>query len=148
MTQAIFGLVGVIVGGLLTAAVQGFQDWRSQLTLSRAAARLLSAELSVQQAILARRAAEPETVAEGGEMPAVTDWPAQRVVMARALDDETWIAVAGAYANLTLWHADRGRASASKRTEMAALAEQLEAARASLQRFRFGAEERSDRSRR
>jgi hypothetical protein len=48
MTGAIIGLVGVVVGGLLTAGVQILQDWRAERTLSRAAARLLSAELSVQ----------------------------------------------------------------------------------------------------
>jgi hypothetical protein len=141
VTGAIFGLVGVIVGGLLTAAVQAFQEWRSQRKLSRAAARLLSAELSVQQEILQRRAANESAEPASDEMPAVADWPEQRVVMARMLDNATWIAVAGAYANLVVWHSENRRTPSSaeaKRREISELADQLNAARKSLQDFRFG----------
>jgi hypothetical protein len=134
MTGAIFGLVGVIVGGLLTGAVASFRDWRSQRALSRAAARLLSAELSVQQAIIEQRAAAADEPVSD-DMPTVADWPEQRVVMAKVLDDETWITVAGAYANLVVWHAQSGRVPAS-RDDMSALATQLETARGALQAFR------------
>jgi hypothetical protein len=140
MTGAIFGLIGVIVGGVLTGAVEAFRERRAERTLSRAAARLLSAELSVQQEILQRRAGDVSAEPVSDEMPGVTDWPAQRVVMAKTLDDETWIAVAGAYANLVVWHAQRGLSPATvegRRDEMAALASQLQAARLSLQDFRF-----------
>ena len=139
MTGAIFGLVGVIIGGLLTGAVEALRERRSQRTLSRAAARLLSAELSVQQEILQRRAAETSAEAVSDEMPGVADWPEQRVVMAKTLDDDTWIAVAGAYANLVVWHAQSRRTPATadvKRHEMAALASQLQAARKRLHDFR------------
>jgi hypothetical protein len=119
--------------------VQVFQDWREERTLSRAAARLLSAELSVQQAILMGRAADQRAAPDSDGMPAVTDWPVQRAVMAKVLDDEKWIDVAGAYANLVIWHSENRRSGAAsdvRRTEMAALANQLETARISLQRFR------------
>jgi hypothetical protein len=141
VTGAIFGLVGVVVGGLLTGAVQVFQEWRSQRTLSRTAARLLSAELSVQQWILEDRAADQSAEPVSDDMPAVSDWPQHRAVMARALDDKAWIKVAGAYANLVLWHSQspRSRATpAEKRTEMQTLAGELEAARGALQGFRYG----------
>lgn len=140
MTGAIFGLLGVIVGGLLTGAVADFREWRSQRTLSRAAARLLSAELSVQQEILQRRVEDltRDPVSDG--IPAVADWPEQRVLMAKTLDDPTWRAVAGAYANLVVWHAQYMRSSTAaelQRREMAGLAAQLQDARGSLQDFRF-----------
>ncbi|MGZ6641512.1 MAG: hypothetical protein ACXVFT_06685 [Solirubrobacteraceae bacterium] len=131
MTGAIFGLVGVIVGGLLTGTVETVRERLSQRTLSRAAARLLSAELSVQQVILEKRAtdASAEPVSDG--MPGVADWPEQRVVMAKTLDDDTWRAVAAAYANLVIWHSQsRPTANADvKRREMAELALQLKCAR-------------------
>jgi hypothetical protein len=143
VTGAIFGLIGVVVGGLLTAAVQAFQEWRSQRTLGRAAARLLSAELSVQQSLLEDRAADESAEPVSDQMPAVSDWPQYRAVMARVLDDEAWIAVAGAYARLFLWHwkgpASR-EAPEAKRGEMLTLATEVEAARATLQGFRFGSD--------
>lgn len=137
MTEAIIGLVGVVVGGMLTAALQVFQDWRAERTMSRAAARLLSAELSVQQEILMRRASA-DAAPDGDGMPGVADWPAQRAVMAKVLDNDEWQYVAGAYANLVIWHSESSRSSATaegRRTEMAALADRLEAARSALQQF-------------
>jgi hypothetical protein len=141
VTGAIFGLIGVIVGGLLTGAVQAFQEGRSQRILSRAAARLLSAELSVQQELLRKGATGESAEPVSDEMPAVSDWPEYRAVMARALDDETWIAVAGAYAELVIWHWESRawpETSEEKRSEMLALAADVEGARLSLQDFRFG----------
>jgi hypothetical protein len=139
VTGAIFGLIGVVVGGLLTGAVRALQEWRSQRTLSRAAARLLSAELSVQQLILEDRAAYESAGPVSDEMLAVSDWPQYRALMARALDDEAWVAVAGAYAKLVLWHWEsRRETSDEKRREMWTLAAEVEAARGSLQGFRFG----------
>jgi hypothetical protein len=143
VTGAIFGLIGVVVGGLLTAAVQAFQEWRSQRTLSRAAARLLSAELSVQQSILEDRGSDEPAEPVSDEMPAVSDWPQSRAVMARVLDDEAWIAVAGAYAKLLLWHWESPASretSEEKRRELLTLATEVEAARATLQGFRFGSD--------
>ena len=140
MTGAIFGLLGVIVGGVLTGAVEALRESRAQRASSRAAARLLSAELSVQEAILQRRAGEASARPEVDRLPAVIDWPEQRVVMAKTLDDPTWIAVAGAYANLVVWHATRGGTSGEPggdRQEMTGLAAQLHEARESLRDFRF-----------
>jgi hypothetical protein len=140
VTGAIFGLVGVIVGGLLTGALQAFQEWRSQTTLSRAAARLLSAELSVQQEILEQRAADESAEPVSGEMPAISDWPEHRAVMAKTLDDEAWRAVAAAYARLVMWHWEESRGTETaedKRPEMVALVDQIKVARLALQRLGF-----------
>jgi hypothetical protein len=45
MLQAIFGLVGVIIGGVVTAGFQLFQAWRRQERDQRLAARILRDEL-------------------------------------------------------------------------------------------------------
>jgi hypothetical protein len=143
VTGAIFGLIGVVVGGLLTAAVQAFQEWRSQRTLSRTAARLLSAELSVQQHILEHLASDEPAEPVSDKMPAVSDWPQRRAVMARLLDDKAWIAVAGAYAKLLLWHWESPASRATseeQRRELLTLATELQAARATLQGFRVGSD--------
>lgn len=143
VTGAIFGLVGVVVGGLLTAAVQVFQESRSQRTLSLAAARLLSAELSVQEEILVRLAKEESAEPVSDDMPPVSDWPDQRAAMARTLDDETWTAVAAAYARLVLWHWENRKASEAgkdQRDEISTLVVHLHAAREKLHAFRFGSD--------
>lgn len=46
MTAAIFGLIGVVIGGLITAAIEGFYRWRDGKHRLRKAARLLREELN------------------------------------------------------------------------------------------------------
>jgi hypothetical protein len=45
MTQAVFGLVGVLVGALATAGVRGWFEWRDRKRRERIAARKLMAAL-------------------------------------------------------------------------------------------------------
>jgi hypothetical protein len=45
VTAAIFGLIGVVVGGLITAFIEGFYRWRDTKRRRRQAARLLREEL-------------------------------------------------------------------------------------------------------
>jgi hypothetical protein len=121
MTEAIFGLVGVVVGGLLTGLMQAWQQRRTARAEMRAGARLISAELSVLQERL-RRYGDGET--ERPDLPDVV-WPAHRAVMARELDRDDWVTVARAYALLELWQGDQAAA--------AALAQDMNAARGTLQ---------------
>jgi type II secretory pathway pseudopilin PulG len=96
VTEAIIGLVGVVIGGVLTGVVQAVQQRRAERAEARAAARLLSAELSKQELYLH---------AGGDAKPSpARAWPQYRAVMARALDDQAWQTVAGAYVELELWH--------------------------------------------
>jgi hypothetical protein len=120
MTEAIFGLVGVVVGGVLTGVVQAWQQRRTARAEMRAGARLISAELSVLQERL-RRYGDGQTGRP--ELPDVV-WPAHRAVMARELDRDDWVMVARAYALLELWEGDRPAA--------AALARDMDAARGTL----------------
>ena len=45
MTAAIFGLVGVIIGGLINAAVAAWQAWRAAKASARTGARRVALEL-------------------------------------------------------------------------------------------------------
>jgi hypothetical protein len=126
MTGAIFGLIGVVIGGLLTAATQAVQQARADRATARAASRLLSAELSEQHvfldALVNRETADPTNAG----LPAVSAWPEYRATMARLLDDETWQAVAGAYVELALFHSERA-------LDPRALDDRVQEARARLQ---------------
>ncbi len=102
MTEAIFGLVGVVVGGLITGFVQGVQEWRRERADLRASARLLLREL--QQAILGIRIVRPRM--EAGGLPAIgvnlTVWPEKQGLLARALSDADWQQVAQAFDRIGL----------------------------------------------
>jgi hypothetical protein len=106
---AIFSLVGVIVGGLLTGGVQAFQQRRTERAESRAAARLLSAELSEQHVFLDTLIKQAST-STNQDLPPISAWSEYRAIMARQLDDDPWTAVAGAYVELSLFHAERALA--------------------------------------
>jgi hypothetical protein len=100
VTAAIFSLAGVVIGGVLTGIVQAVQQWRTERIETTAGARLLSAELSGQQSILeGYLAGELEGTPT---LPAITEWPQYRSVMARALDDDAWMTVAGVYGRLAI----------------------------------------------
>jgi hypothetical protein len=97
VTQAIFGLVGVVVGGLITGFVQGLQEWRRDRADLRAAARLLLREL--QLAIVGLRVARPQM--QAGVVPSILAnlavWPEKQGLLARVLSDADWRRVAQAF---------------------------------------------------
>jgi hypothetical protein len=128
MTGAIFSLIGVVVGGLLTAVIQALQQGRSDRATARAASRLLSAELSEQHVFLDALINQDTGIPMDGELPAVSAWPEYRAVMARLLDDETWQAVAGAYVELSIFHSEEA-------LDLRAVDDQVQHARALLQRL-------------
>ena len=137
MTEAVFGLVGVVVGGVLTGIVQAVQQSRADRIETRAGARLVSAELSGQQTILA--AYLGGEVAGFETLPAITEWPQYRAAIARALDDDDWVNVAGAYTRLALLRSNPDGASfegIARPQWIARLVDELDAARGSLQAFR------------
>ena len=127
MLSAIFGLVGVVVGGLLTATFQLWQERRSDRAEARAASRLLSAELSEQHVFLDALVKQDPEVPRNDRWPPVAAWPEYRAAMARLLDDETWQALAGAYVELGLMHSGWG-------LDLQALDDRVQDARIRLQR--------------
>lgn len=94
MTAAIFGLVGVIIGGLLNGAVTAWQARRQEKADGRVAARLVHVELRdiyFLGAVAATLEVPPDT-------PFPTPaWRNHQAVLARALSDKGWETVCGAY---------------------------------------------------
>jgi len=124
VTQAIFGLVGVVIGGLITGFVQGVQEWRRDRADLRAAARLLLREL--QLAIVGLRIARPKM--ETGVVTAIpanlTVWAEKQGLLARALSDADWRRVALAFDRLSIvLESIKGQADEWERVQERALAE-------------------------
>lgn len=95
MTEAIFGLIGVIVGGLLNVGIAFLRTHHEQRQLARTAARLVLEELRENEAKM--------SVAEGQAtwQPLLrldeTDWKSYRVDLANSLSDLEWSEVSHAF---------------------------------------------------
>lgn len=90
MGAAIFGLVGVVVGAVVTGAVNAWGEWRQRRADVRQARRLIAEDLRLIVADL-------ELMAELGHYPVMFEhflptaaWSEHRGVLARELDDEIW----------------------------------------------------------
>ena len=103
VTAAIFGLIGVVVGGLLNGAVTAWQARRTDAFAARVGARLVDLEL--RQAALALAVLEDEkpiASGEGGSPKFSTAaWDKYQEVLARTLADEDWLTVSAAYEVVT-----------------------------------------------
>ena len=101
MTQAIFGLVGVIVGALVTGGTQVFLEWRGERRDVRRARRLVAAELLSNASYLsAISVAKKVAYFEAGAPLATSAWEQTRSDLAATLDEALWTRLALAYANL------------------------------------------------
>jgi hypothetical protein len=110
MAAAIFGLVGVVVGALVTGGVQFVLDRRREQLDVRRATRLVAAELKDAAYLYAALSRVEEwPAAEGHEEDYVlstTAWNEHRAHLAiPPLNDELWDALVNSYAVL---RADRG----------------------------------------
>jgi hypothetical protein len=91
MTAAMFGLLGVIVGGVINGAVARWQSRCADSNAVRAAARLLLDELTQGWALV--------DIEEGGEVvkservPTTHRWTEYEELFARALPINDWIAL-------------------------------------------------------
>jgi hypothetical protein len=96
MTAAIFGLVGVIIGGLINAAVAAWQARRADKASARTGARLVALELGDAAAVLRLN---PGAAAhqEGRQQFSGAAWHAYRDALARTLSDEDWDVLTQAY---------------------------------------------------
>jgi hypothetical protein len=99
VTAAIFGLIGVVVGGLLNGAVTAWQGRRTDAFAARVGARLVDLEL--RQAALALAVLEDEGSTDFGERASTkfstAAWDKYQEVLARMLSDEDWLTVSAAY---------------------------------------------------
>jgi hypothetical protein len=94
MTAAIFGLAGVLVGGVLSSAGEAWLDRRRQLLEGMAAARLVSTELDA----LRREVdwiLESRVVSASPDVP-VDLWGEHRAALAAVLSSADWRRVARA----------------------------------------------------
>jgi hypothetical protein len=111
MTAAIFGLIGVVVGALVTGIVQWRLERRRETTNRRAAMRLLAADFAVSQALI-----RPvlETGAWGSErIPLPLEaYGEYRGVISAELNKAAWKYVEGAV--LGLRHLNEIRADAER----------------------------------
>jgi hypothetical protein len=96
MLPAVFGLIGVIVGGLLNAAVTAWQARRDDVASARVAARLVDRELREAVAILVLNQGANRLL-QGDSPFSNAAWTKYWDVLARALSDRDWEAVAAAY---------------------------------------------------
>jgi hypothetical protein len=93
VTAAIFGLIGVVVGGLLNGAVTAWQARRTDAFAARVGARLFDLEL--RQAALALAVLEDEESVASGKaaLPefSTAAWDKYQEVLARTLSDKDWL---------------------------------------------------------
>lgn len=98
MTAAIFGLLGVVVGGLLNGYISSRAERRRDRAEGRAAARLLEREL--QSALAGIRAwCEKKSSADPSREDVLRfpAWKRYHLVAARSLPAEAWDTVSDAY---------------------------------------------------
>jgi hypothetical protein len=100
MTNAIVGLIGVIVGGLLTGGTQLFLEWRRERNGHRRAKRLVAGELLHTEVIL-------RSAYQRRQWPPIDDpqavcpdaaWLENRAVLAGVLSQELWTQLVMVYA--------------------------------------------------
>jgi hypothetical protein len=105
MGPAIIGLIGVIIGAMLSGSLTLLTKRRSDRQQARAAARLLESELrSVTQdlyllgdSLVADTAIDPQVFLN---LPPTTSWDTYRSSLAALLTNDEWYAVATAYESI------------------------------------------------
>jgi hypothetical protein len=101
MTAAIFGLVGVLVGGVIAALGQYVLGVRNEYAAATVAARLIGAELNVLCAVV-----ESGGLDDGGVLETPV-WNQQQAALALVVPSGHWNAVESAYADLATVRASR-----------------------------------------
>ena len=111
MAQAIFGLIGVVIGAAVTGAVEWWRTRRESEIKGRAAARLVREELAGLTIALevaadlesdARVAESVRSEIERGIYDALA-WQEQRALLAELLTDDAWRLVTHAYYMVSLF---------------------------------------------
>jgi hypothetical protein len=103
VSEAIFGLIGVVVGALTTGGTQLFLAWRAERRDIRRARRLVASELAQNLVTLASVSAEQRVARFAGGAPLVTvAWEQSRSHLAVALDDDLFTRLAFAYSRLEI----------------------------------------------
>jgi hypothetical protein len=149
MTAAIFGLLGVIVGGLVNGGVGFWARTHNLRNERRVSARLVYEELHAISTALSV-GGDHRVALE--DMPILTpEWVEHRMTLARSLNHREWAEVSGAYAAVTLLNSSvRGLGLGNQLSEEQAsyfesVAEQLDGGLGALKPFSEGWNPKLDR---
>jgi len=100
MAAAIFGLIGVIVGGLMNGVVSWLAQRRKDEATALSAKRLVANELGTWITLAQAAAARSPDQLPQLHNPAPKTWQSNRGVLARAVSDADWALLATAYAHV------------------------------------------------
>lgn len=95
MSEAIWGFVGVLVGGGITWIIEIWRARRSDTDAARVAARLVAAELETIDNV--RTVGAPEFLEQKNLAMKQDAWVVHRTTLARELSDDGWRNVRRAY---------------------------------------------------
>lgn len=98
MTVAIFGLIGVIVGGVLNAVVSVVIEKRGQRAAGKVAARMLATEMEINDWAVSTALTDQST----STLDRLKDiqWLARREILAGVLSDAAWAATEDYYTSV------------------------------------------------
>jgi hypothetical protein len=103
MSAAIYALVGVVIGGVITWGIELWRARRGEGDERRVAARLVADELgSIFVVWEGMEEVEPRFREWRERALRQEAWFAHRAVLARELDDKSWLAVRSAYDALSM----------------------------------------------
>ena len=127
MTAAIFGLLGVVVGGLINIIGGVIAEWRRERNEMRAAARLLADELRGIRGRLTMAASADDYTLRKLDTP---EWDRHRDILARWWDRKLWATVSAAY---TMANSAAGSEGVMRNTERALAGHAAELAAAAIE---------------
>jgi hypothetical protein len=99
MTEAVFGLVGVLIGGALSGGIQWLMARRTERAAARTAARLVALELDAARDLLRQWLVLKRWMWEWWKP--MSAWPDHRSTLAQTLSSRDWALVRLAYERLT-----------------------------------------------
>ena len=115
MEVAIVGLVGVIVGGLITGGFQVFVEWRKQRRSGQHAKRLVCGELLNASLLLRTTATRPSKtwpyLLEVASVLPISAWQEHRAHLSDVVDEDLWNRLVLIYAGIGL---EQGRLAFGK----------------------------------
>jgi hypothetical protein len=94
---ALIGLLGVVVGGLVTAGFTALRDRDNRIGEERIAKRLIASEVFIDTQKLVFVSVYGRRV---GPLPATVQWQAEGPTLARHVSESSWKKVSSFYANL------------------------------------------------
>lgn len=133
MTAAIFGLVGVLIGGALNIVNAYLAERRAQKREGRTAARLLLPELIEASRML--MTAKQTNRFPGTDFPRL-QWTKHEATLARLLDSGTWDSVSQVYTSLHLFDDERPKFEEEDEPKLALSEATLQAEWEALQGYR------------